>query len=58
MLGIYCVFFGVSICVCCICESLCGPMASPVHGFMNILLWTKSPRSDAQMDGEGERQPI
>lgn len=46
------------VCVCCVCGSLCGPMAPPVHGFMNILLWTKSPCSDAQMDGEGERQLI
>lgn len=43
---------------CCDCMSLCGLRAPPVHGFMNILLWTQYPCSDAQMDAGCERQLI
>lgn len=46
----------VCVCECCDCRSLCGPIAPPVHGFMNILLWAKSPCSDAQTEGERERE--
>lgn len=58
---ILCVCACVGVCpyVCVVTEgSLCGPMAPPVHGFMNIVLWTESPCSDAQMEGEKESQLI
>lgn len=42
--------------VCVDLGRLCGLMAPSVHGFMNIVLWTESPRSSAQMEGERERK--
>lgn len=43
-----------SVCVCWDWRSSCRLMVPPVHGFMNILLWTESPCSSAHAEGGRE----